>query len=52
MYTIYILQSLKNLRTYAGYTENLKLRLQQHNLGKVNTTKNRRPLIIIFTENT
>lgn len=51
MYTVYILQSLKDLKTYTGYTEDLKLRLQRHNSGRVTATKNRRPLIIIFTEN-
>jgi putative endonuclease len=50
MYIVYILQSLKDLKTYTGYTENLKVRLQQHNSGKVDATKNRRPLVIIFTE--
>jgi putative endonuclease len=52
MYTVYILQSLKDLKTYSGHTENLKLRLRQHNSGKVTATKNRRPLIVIFTEDT
>ncbi len=50
MYTIYILISEKDKRTYTGYTNNLSRRLQEHNSGKVTATKNRRPLQIFFTE--
>ncbi|MEK7106885.1 MAG: GIY-YIG nuclease family protein [Patescibacteria group bacterium] len=51
MYQVYILQSIKDKRTYVGYTKNLKIRLAEHNLGKVNATKNRRPFKPIYCEN-
>ena len=51
MYQIYILQSLKDKRTYIGYTSDLDARLKEHNLGKVAATRNRRPFKILYTEN-
>jgi len=50
MYFIYILQSLKDIRTYVGYSKDVNNRLIQHNSGQVPATKNRRPLKLIFTE--
>ncbi len=50
MYYVYILQSLKDGRTYVGYAENVELRLKQHNFGKVNATKHRRPFKLLFIE--
>lgn len=50
MYFIYILQSLKDIRTYVGYSKDVNNRLIQHNFGQVPATKNRRPLKLIFTE--
>jgi putative endonuclease len=47
---VYILQSLKDEKTYVGYTYELKQRMQKHNSGQVKSTKNRRPLKLIFTE--
>ena len=35
---------------YTGYTENLKNRLDQHQRGKVESTKNRRPLKLTYWE--
>ncbi|MDQ5938739.1 MAG: putative endonuclease, partial [Patescibacteria group bacterium] len=35
---------------YTGYTKNLNLRFKQHNQGKVESTKNRRPLTLIYYE--
>ena len=32
---------------YVGYTKNLKFRLEQHNNGKVSSTKNRIPFMLI-----
>jgi len=46
----YILHSLKDKKNYAGYTKNLKLRFEQHQNGEVNSTKNRRPLELIYFE--
>ena len=51
MFQVYILKSLKDLRTYTGHAKNAEVRLIDHNSGRVDATKNRRPLEIIFTEN-
>jgi putative endonuclease len=49
-YYVYVLKSKKDKKNYVGYTENLKLRFEQHNKGMVESTKNRKPLIIIYYE--
>ena len=50
MFTIYILKSLKDNRSYVGYSKNFVNRFKQHNNGQVKSTKHRRPLIVIYTE--
>ena len=50
MYYIYVLQSDKDSYFYVGYTANLKTRLKLHNQGKVNSTRSRRPLKLIYYE--
>ncbi len=50
MFYIYILQSERDKRTYVGFCKNISIRLKQHNTGKVNATKHRRPLRIIYSE--
>ncbi len=50
MYYTYVLQSEKDKKFYTGYTKNLKLRFEQHQKGRVKSTKNRRPLKIIYYE--
>jgi len=35
---------------YIGFTKDLKLRFEQHNQGLVDSTKNRRPLHLIYYE--
>jgi putative endonuclease len=50
MFHIYIPQSEKDHRTYAGYTCDLEKRLLEHNGGKVDATRNRKPFKIIYTE--
>ena len=49
-YYIYILKSLKDNQLYTGYTSDLKKRLEEHNSGQVNSTKNRLPLKLIYFE--
>ncbi|HOJ19275.1 MAG TPA: GIY-YIG nuclease family protein [Ignavibacteriaceae bacterium] len=46
----YVLKSLSDGKFYTGYTKNLKLRFEQHEKGLVESTKNRRPLILIYYE--
>jgi Predicted endonuclease containing a URI domain len=50
MYYIYVLQSEKDDKFYTGFTKNLKLRFDQHNKGLVKSTKDRRPLRLIYYE--
>ena len=50
MFYIYILKSLKDNRTYVGYTNNLEERLKKHNSGQVKSTKLRCPLELLFSE--
>jgi putative endonuclease len=47
---VYILRSLKDRLFYIGYTEDLKQRIKDHAMGKNISTKNRRPLELIFYE--
>ncbi|MEK7161691.1 MAG: GIY-YIG nuclease family protein [Patescibacteria group bacterium] len=50
MYYTYLLQSIKDTKLYVGFTKNLKLRFEQHQKGLVESTKNRRPLKLIYYE--
>lgn len=49
-YYVYVLQSEKDVKNYAGYTQNLKLRFEQHKNGQVESTKHRLPLKLIYFE--
>jgi len=50
MFYTYILQSLKDGQFYAGFTENLKLRFEHHSKGRIESTRQRRPLKLIYYE--
>ncbi len=50
LYYTYVLLSKKVNKFYTGYTKNLNLRFKQHNKGKVESTKDRRPLKLIYYE--
>ena len=41
---------MKDLNFYVGYTNNLIKRVEDHNKGKVASTKNRLPLKLIYWE--
>jgi putative endonuclease len=47
---IYVLLSNKDNTLYTGYTGDLKSRLEQHSKGLVISTKDRRPLKLIYSE--
>jgi len=47
---VYILKSQRDAKLYIGCTKDLEKRLEEHNLGKVGSTKNRRPFTLIFYE--
>ena len=42
--------SEKDGKYYTGYTKNIELRFEQHNKGLVKSTKDRRPLKLIYFE--
>lgn len=50
MFYCYVLKSEKDNKNYVGYTKNLKLRFEEHKKGRVESTKNRRPLKLIYYE--
>ena len=50
MYYVYVLQSLRDLKFYVGFTKDLKLRFDKHQEGCVESTRNRRPLRLIYYE--
>lgn len=47
---VYILKSLKDNRFYIGETADLDRRIFEHNEGWVKSTRDRRPLVIVYTE--
>ena len=50
MYYTYVLQSQKDGRFYAGFSEDLRKRIDAHITGKVSVTKRRLPVRLIFYE--
>lgn len=50
MWYVYILKSLKDNKFYIGSTGNLILRIEKHNSGGNISTRNRRPLKLIYSE--
>lgn len=50
MYYVYVLRSLRDNKLYSGYTADLRERLSNHNKGKVESTKRRKPFKLIYYE--
>ena len=50
MFYTYVLQSQKDNELYTGFTEDLKLRFDQHNNGLVESTNDRKPFKLIYYE--
>jgi putative endonuclease len=50
MYYTYVLQSEKDGGFYTGFTHDLKLRFEQHKNGQVESTRQRRPFILVYYE--
>ena len=50
MFFIYVLSSEKNGYFYVGMTQDVSLRLKQHNAGKTQSTKAYRPWVLFFSE--
>lgn len=49
-YYVYVLQFTNSTDLYKGYTKDLKLRLEQHKKGLVDSTKNKGPFKLIYFE--
>jgi putative endonuclease len=50
MHYVYILRSTKDGKYYTGCTKDLRKRFSEHNDGKVDSTKDRRPFELIYYE--
>ena len=50
MYYTYVIQSAKDGNLYTGFTGDLRKRFNEHNAGKVTSTKNRGPFELIYYE--
>ncbi|HDH97832.1 MAG TPA: GIY-YIG nuclease family protein [Deltaproteobacteria bacterium] len=50
MQYVYVLYSMRDGDLYTGYTKDLKQRFEQHRKGLVTSTKDRRPLELIYYE--
>jgi len=46
----YVLRSISDRQNYTGCTRDLRERVALHNTGKVSSTKERRPLELIYYE--
>ena len=50
MYTVYVLKSLRDGKQYTGYSSDVNRRILEHNSGKTESTRRRRPFELIYTE--
>jgi len=50
MYYTYVLLSKKDGKFYIGFTTDLDKRLKEHENGKVQSTKGRRPFLLVYYE--
>lgn len=46
----YVLRSLKDTKFYIGFTDNLKRRFAEHQMGEVVSTRFRRPFEVVMFE--
>ena len=49
-YYVYVLKSKKDGEFYTGFTSDIGKRLEEHNSGKVNSTKKRTPFNLVYFE--
>ena len=47
---VYVIRSQKDHKFYVGYTKNVQKRLEEHNSGRVRSTKKRLPMKLIYWE--
>ena len=50
MYHVYFLLNEVKTRTYTGVSDNVEARLQEHNKGRVKSSRLYRPYRVIYTE--
>lgn len=50
MHYVYVLLSQKDNKFYIGFTSDLKRRIKEHDDGKTQSTKSRRPLKLLYYE--
>jgi len=50
MYYVYVLISHSDSQFYVGFTNDLKMRLNSHAKGNVESTRNRKPLELVYYE--
>ena len=50
MFYTYVLKSQKDGNLYIGSSNDLRRRFREHNLGRVTSTLNRRPFVLLFYE--
>ena len=50
MYCTSVMRSEKDMNFYVGFTKNLKQRFDKHQKGLVDSTKDRRPLKLVYYE--
>jgi len=50
MFYTYVLQSEIDMKFYVGFTKDLKQRFDKHQKGLVDSTKDRRPLKLVYYE--
>jgi putative endonuclease len=47
---VYVLRSMRDRNFYTGHTKDLQARIETHNKGLVQSTKNRIPLELVYWE--
>lgn len=50
MYFVYVLESQKDKKFYTGFSGDLQTRFDEHKKGRVSSTKDRRPLRLVYYE--
>lgn len=50
MFYVYVLKSAKDNNLYLGSTSDLKKRFKERNIGRIYSTKSRRPLTMVYCE--
>lgn len=50
MFYTYVLLSNKDDKFYIGFTNDLRKRVEDHQKGKVDSTKGRRPFVLVYYE--